>query len=437
MVPPNQADPFSLTPTLSRWEREDLVAAPRLVIVGANHRSASLSLRDALFVDDAAMPAFLDGLRQAGLADGLVLSTCDRVELWTAGADADTAERLAAEAFATRAGVPQAALASQLYVLSGTEAVRHAFAVTSALDSLVIGEPHVMGQVKVAHRLARDAGTCGPDLDAVLQAAFGVAKRVRSDTAIGEGPVSIAAAAVQLARDLHGDLKNCQGLLVGAGDMGELVAESLLAAGLRKLLVTAPRQGRAEALARTLDCAALPFEDLREALAGADIVLTAVGARTVAVTAEMVAGALKKRRRKPIFLVDAGIPGDVEPAVNREENAFLYDLGDLEKVALEGRATREAAARAAWSIVEAEVAAFVKGRAARAAVPAIVALRQRFEETREAVLAEAAGDAGEATRLLINRLLHAPSEAMKDIAAEGAEWQAMEKTLRRLFKLED
>jgi glutamyl-tRNA reductase len=322
-------------------------------------------------------------------------------------------------------------------VLSGTEAVRHAFAVTSALDSLVIGEPHVMGQVKVAHRLARDAGTCGPDLDAVLQAAFGVAKRVRSDTAIGEGPVSIAAAAVQLARDLHGDLKNCQGLLVGAGDMGELVAESLLAAGLRKLLVTAPRQGRAEALARTLDCAALPFEDLREALAGADIVLTAVGARTVAVTAEMVAGALKKRRRKPIFLVDAGIPGDVEPAVNREENAFLYDLGDLEKVALEGRATREAAARAAWSIVEAEVAAFVKGRAARAAVPAIVALRQRFEETRETVLAEAGGDAAEATRLLINRLLHAPSEAMKDIAAEGAEWQAMEKTLRRLFKLED
>jgi glutamyl-tRNA reductase len=412
-------------------------ASPRLIVVGANHRSASLTTRDALFVEDGAMPDFLAGLKLAGLGDGLVLSTCDRVELWTAGADAETATRLAAEAFAARAGLPPAALASQLYVLSGDEAVRHVFAVTAALDSLVIGEPHVLGQVKVAHRLARDAGTCGAVLDAVLQAAFAVGKRVRSDTAIGEGPVSIAAAAVQLARDLHGDLKGCQGLLIGAGDMGELVAESLLAAGLGKLLVTAPRLGRAEALARSLDCSALPFEDLREALAGADIVLTAVGARTVAVTAEMVGTALRKRRRKPVFLVDAGIPGDIEPAVNREENAFLYDLADLEKVALEGRATREAAARAAWGIVEAEVAAFLKGRAARAAVPAIVALRQRFEETREAVLAEAGGDAGVATRLLVNRLLHAPSEAMKDIAAEGAEWQAMEKTLRRLFRLED
>lgn len=412
-------------------------ASPRLVVVGANHRSASLTTRDALFVDDGAAPEFLGGLKQAGLADGLVLSTCDRVELWTAGADAETVAHLAAEAFAARAGLPPAALASQLYVLSGGEAVRHVFAVTAALDSLVIGEPHVLGQVKVAHRLARDAGTCGAGLDAVLQAAFAVAKRVRSDTAIGEGPVSIAAAAVQLARDLHGDLKGCQGLLVGTGDMGELVAESLLAAGLGKLLIAAPRQGRAEALARSLNCSVLPFEDLREALAGADIVLTAVGARTVAVTAEMVGTALRKRRRKPIFLVDAGIPGDVEPAVNREENAFLYDLADLEKVALEGRATREAAARAAWGIIEAEVSAFLKGRAARAAVPAIVALRQRFEETREAVLAEAGGDAGVATRLLVNRLLHAPSEAMKDIAAEGAEWQAMEKTLRRLFRLED
>lgn len=410
--------------------------APRFVVVGANHRSASLSLRDQLFVDDANAAAFLAGCKGRGLHEALVLSTCDRVEVWASHHDYPAAEAAVCEAFADKTGLSAAALDSQFYVLTGPEAVRHAFAVTASLDSLVIGEPHVLGQVKTAHRLARDAATCGPELETILQAAFASAKRVRTETRIGEGPVSIAAAAVQMARDLHGDLAGCKGLLVGAGDMGELVAESLLAAGLSWLAVTAPRASRAEAMAEALGGHIVPFEDLKDALAKADVVVSAVGTRNVMLSAEAISGALKKRRRKPIFVVDAGIPGDVEPAVNRVDGAFLYDLSDLEQVALEGRATREQAARAAWAILEDEVGAFLKGRAARAAVPALVSLRQRFDETREAVLAEAGGDAAEATRLLINRLLHTPTEVMKDVAAEGAEWQAMEKTLRKLFRLE-
>lgn len=409
----------------------------RLVLVGANHKSASLSLRDALFVDDASAPAFLEGLKRAGLAEAMVLSTCDRVEIWTADQDAGRATRLVGEALAVRAGLDPAALACHLYTLSGAEAVRHGFAVTASLDSLVIGEPHVTGQVKAAHRLARESGTLGSEIESFVQAAFAAAKRVRSETAIGEGPVSIAAAAVQIARDLHGDLAQCRALLIGTGEMGELVAESLLAAGLSDLTVTGPRASRAEALAKTLNCHALAFEDMRDALAGADVVLTCIGSRNLTVTAEAVTQALKKRRRRPIFLVDTGIPGDVEVAVNRLEGAFLYDLGDLEKVALEGRATREAAGRAARAIVEAEAETFLRGRQARAAVPAIVALRSHFEDAREAVLAEAGGDAAEATRLLVNRLLHAPSEAMKGAAAESLDWQAMEKTLRTLFRLEE
>ncbi|SEH35629.1 glutamyl-tRNA reductase [Magnetospirillum fulvum] len=413
-------------------------SAQRVVIVGANHRSSSLGLRDALYIDDATAPSFLDGLKQAGLAEALVLSTCDRVEVWCADAEASHATALVGAAFAAKAGLTAEGLSSHLYTLSGVEAVRHGFTVTSALDSLVIGEPHVGGQVKAAHRLAREAGTVGGQLDGFVQAAFAVAKRVRTETSVGEGPVSIAAAAVQVARDLHGDLGSCRALLIGTGDMGELVGESLLAAGLTDMLVTAPKESRAEALARTLGCHVMPFEDMREAIAGADVVLTCVGGRTPIVTAESVSLALKRRRRQPIFLVDAGIPGDVEPAVNRIENAFLYDLADLEKVALEGRATREQAARAARAIVETETTAFLRGRAARAAVPAIVALREQFETTRDKVLAEIGPDVdpAEATRLLINRLLHTPTETMKSIAAEGHEWQTMEKTLRKLFHLE-
>ncbi|MFD2234091.1 glutamyl-tRNA reductase [Phaeospirillum tilakii] len=411
----------------------------RLMVVGANHRSASLGLRDVLYIDDAAAPSFLIGLREAGLAEAMVLSTCDRVEVWCAAADPALATHAVSAAFAAKAGLTSDGLQAHLYSLSGADAVRHGFGVVAALDSLVIGEPHVAGQVKAAYRLAREADTVGGVLDQFTQAAFAVAKRVRSETAVGEGPVSIAAAAVQVARDLHGDLATCRALVIGTGDMGGLVAESLLAAGLTDMLVTAPRDSRAESLAHSLGCHVLPFDDLREALAGADVVLTCVGGRNPVVSAEAVALALRKRRRQPIFLIDAGIPGDVETAVNRIESAFLYDLADLEKVALEGRATREHAARAARAIVEAEVAHFLRGRAARAAVPALVALREQFEATRAGVLAEIGSDVdpAEATRLLVNRLLHVPTETMKSIAAEGEEWKTMEATLRKLFHLEE
>lgn len=416
------------------------LSVAQIVVVGANHRSSSLTLRDQLFVEDAAVPAMLAELREAGLTQAVVLSTCDRVEILSAGPDPDHAATIAATAMARRAGLSADSLRAQLYTHVGVEAVRHCFAVTASLDSLVIGEPHVLGQVKTVHRLSRDANMAGPELEALLQAAYAVAKRVRSETHIAERPVSIAAAAVQFARDLHGDLDRCDALLIGAGDMGELVAEALLAAGLRRMTVTAPRSARAEALAGSLGAVAVPFEALAEALAGADIVLTAIGGRQPLLAPEAIQAALKKRRRKPVFVIDAGIPGDVDPAVNRVEGAFLYDLADLERVALEGRATREAAARSAWQIIDGEVATFTRGRAARAAVPAIVALRHHFEALRAQAVKEAGNDAEAATRLLVNRLLHDPSEVMKEIAGIGdaarTDWDATERTIRRLFRLE-
>lgn len=413
----------------------------RTLVVGANQRSASLTVRDQLFVEEFAMAGLLEGLRGSGFQQALIVSTCDRVEIQAIHHDHEAAVGRIVELMAAHAGLPPEDLNGALYVLSGEEAVRHIFTVTASLDSLVIGEPYVLGQIKASHRAAREAGTSGKELEAVLQAAYGAAKRVRTETAIGERPVSTAAAAVELARGVHGDLGRCGGLLVGTGDMGELVAEALLAAGLGHLVVAHPRAGRAEATARTLNCHVAPFEDLAHALADADVLVTALGARRSIITAEMVKGALKSRRMRPVFLVDASIPGDIDTAVERLDGAFLYSLDDLESVAMRGRASRETEARTALNIIDDEVAGFLRGRAARAAVPTLTALRRHFETARDDAIADAGGDADKATRLLINRLLHGPSEALREIAALGSDGttdlRETERALNRLFRLGD
>ena len=422
----------------------------RLVVVGANHRSSSLTLRDRLFIEDTEVPAFIERLRAAGVGQAMVLSTCDRIEVQAIADDGAAAASRITEVMAAHAGLAAGDLGEQLYVLTGQEAVGHVFRVTSALDSLVPGEAEVLGQVKAGHNLARDAGMSGSELEAVLQAAYGAAKRVRSETAIGERPVSIAAAAVQVARDLHGDLDRSAGVLVGAGEMGTMVARSLLSAGLGALGAAHPTESRAEAVARDLDCHVVPFVDLAARLADFDIVIAAYGSRHRIVTADMVSEAVARRRRKPIFLIDAAVPGDIDIAVDGIEDAFLYGLGDLETVALEGRATRETEAVEAGRIVEEEKERFLRGRAERAAVPTLTELRQHFETVRGEVLTEAGDDAEKATRLLINRLLHDPSEVMREIAADDGTpsppaqdretagkggWAAAERVLKRLFRL--
>jgi len=411
-------------------------AVDRLLVVGTNHRTGALSLRDALAVEDGAMPAALADLRARGLGEAVLLSTCDRVEIIATTDDRAAATGQILAFLADRADRPVEEVQGQLYVLTGEEAVRHLFAVASSLDSLMIGEPHVLGQVKAAHRMSRDAALNGHDLDVCLQAAYAVAKRVRSETSIAEGPVSVASSAVQTARDLFGDLRRCRILLAGGGDMGGLITEALQAAGVGRTSVTARRPSRAEVLGRTFSAALVPFEELSAALAETEVVITAIGGGTPAVTEEAVKAALKKRRQRPILFVDAGVPGDVEPAVDRIDNAFLYDLEDLEHVAEQGRSQREAAARAAWEIVTAETEAFLRTRAERAAVPAIAALHRHFEAERARALAEAPQDADKATRLLIGRLLHAPSQVLRDLAADTGRKMSAEDLLRLMFRLD-
>ena len=412
------------------------------LVIGASHRTCSGALRDRLTTEEAEVPDVLARLRGAGLAQAVWLSTCDRVEVQLAHPRPLEAALVVAEVLAARLGLATADLAGQLYTLTGLDAVRHVFAVACSLDSQIVGEPHVLGQLKAAHRHAAAAGLTGPELEALLQAAYAAAKRVRSETPIAEGATSLVAAAVQVARDLHGDLRRCSGLLMGLGDMGVLVLDGLREAGLGRLTVAAPVDRRAEAAARRLDSHFAPWGDLDSALAGADIVVTAAGLGRYILSRDAVKAALKKRRYRPVFLVDAAIPADVDPAVARLEEAFVYDLADLERVALKGRVGREAATRAAWAIVDEAVAAFARDRAERAAVPAVAALRAYFEGERRRLLADQGGlDAQAATRLLVNRLLHRPSEVLRRLAAGSdgadlAERAAAERLLFRLFRLD-
>lgn len=413
------------------------------LVIGASHRTCSGAIRDRLTTEEAEVPAVLAALRDLGLTQALWLSTCDRVEVFAVHPRPAEAALAVARLLADRVGMNEADLAGELFTVTGVEAARHVFAVACSLDSQIVGEPHVLGQLKAAHRHATAAGMSGPELESLLQAGYAAAKRVRSETPIAEGATSLVAAAVQVARDLHGDLKRCGALLIGLGDMGTMLVDGLREAGLGRVTVAAPVDRRAETAARRLDGHFAPWAELDAALTGADILVTAAGLGRYILSAPMLSAALKRRRRRPVFVVDAAIPADVDPAVGALDEAFVYDLGDLEGVALQGRVGREAATQAAWVIVEEAVGAFARHRAERAAVPAVAALRAHFEAERRRLLAEHGGlDAVAATRLLINRLLHDPSEALRTMAADadGAalmERAAAEALLTRLFRLGD
>ncbi len=407
----------------------------RLLVIGTDHRTTPPAWRDQFAVVEANLSAELDRLRARGFRDLTLLATCDRIELVTTDIDTDMARWTFTAFLSERLGVAGDELASALYVHEGTAALRHLFALASSLESLVLGEPHILGQMRAAHRLASEAGLVSGGLEAALQGAFAAARRVRRETRIGERPGTIAAAALEVAREIHGDLDRAVGVLVGVGEMGELMLEQLRLAGLGKLVVSGPTPA-AEAIAARLACpwdSCPPTEGL---LAEADILVAAATSGPRTLSAGTMAKVLRRRRRRPVFVIDAAIPPTVEAAVNDLDGAFLYNLDDLERAAVAGRSAREAAAAEAWIVLEDELAAFHRRQAQRAAVPAVIALRSHFEAVRAAMLRDQPGlDAEGATRLLVNRLLHAPSEVLRALAA-SPDSAAAEALTRRLFRLD-
>ena len=412
----------------------------RLVVVGASHRTSSETTRDRLFISEDDLPAFLGKVTEAGFSQAVAMSTCARTEIFGLADDAVDARRGAIGVLSDLAQMAPESLAAETYTLEHEDALRHLFSVAASLDSPIVGEPEVTGQFRDAVRIASVHDRVGSGLNAIVQAANSAAKRIRTETAIGERSVSMAACATQVAKDVQGDLSRASAVLVTGGEMGELIVDQMRSAGLSQLTVVARSRARAEIGARRYGCHVGVLDDLPGLLPSADIVVSSLGAGRFLIDRDSAGAALAQRRRRPMLFVDAAIPPDVEPAVNDLDGAFVYSLDDLERIALEGRSMRDQAAADAATIVDEEIEKFHRASAERSATPAVIALRDHFERTRTDVLAELAqADPAldDATRRLINRLLHTPSETLRALAAENdpAALQA-EDLLRQLFKLD-
>ena len=409
------------------------VDSATFLIVGVNHRTGPQLLRERLQGDAGDVLRLLGRCRESGIDQAMAVVTCDRCEVWCVTPDPAAAQARLTGLLAEAGGLGEPEIAPRLHALTDAAALRYAFAVAASLESQIVGEPQVLGQVKELQQLAQHAGASGPELDRILEAAYQSAKRVRNETGIAGQSVSMAACAVSVLRRMHGDVSNLGGLLIGDGDMAELIFEQVSATGMKRWTMVHPQQRRAKAWAERHQSHWRPFGELREALAAADLVVSALDLGAEIVTADMVKAALKARKRRPILLIDSGVPGDMDARIADLDDAFLYTLDDLERLAMAGRQHRASEAEEAWRIVDQSVASFRRQLTEQAAAPVIADLHRYFEQHRAEVLAQPGIDAAEATRRLINKLLHHPSVALK----AAAPTKDLEAALRRLFGLND
>ncbi|QHN03562.1 glutamyl-tRNA reductase [Granulicella sp. WH15] len=403
-----------------------------LVLLGVNHNTAPVDVRERLAIPAGRLADATRSLaQQPGIREGLILSTCNRVEILTLQEDAPDLLRFLHEYFA----VPAATIQPHLYEFREREAVRHLFRVASSLDSMVVGEPQILGQVKESYSVAREVGAVSGTLEPLLQRAFTVAKKVRTETQIGSSSVSIASVAVDLARKIFGALANKTVLLVGAGKMSELAARHLIEQGVGSILVSNRTVERAEKIADSLrtpkiTTGVLPFEDLYAEAHRADIVITSTGAAHQIFGRQHGQSFVQRRKGRPIFFIDIAVPRDVDPKVNEVEGCFVYDIDDLQQVAAANMADRSREAAEAERIVTSEVDRYQQKLLSLDAVPVIKALQAQAETLRQGELARVqarlAGltpaqiEAVEAlTRSLTNKFLHAPLMAVRDAAAQG------------------
>lgn len=421
-----------------------------ILLVGLSHKTAPVEIREKVSFTDQSMDEGVRALVKCpNVHEGLIISTCNRVEVYTTVAqnNLDTAKDEIAKFLAEFNEVPLNQVQPHLYVMTGGESVKHIFRVSSSLDSMILGEPQILGQVKDAFGCAANARATGNVLNRLLHKAFSVAKRVRTETRIATSAVSVSFAAVELARKIFDELEGRTVMLIGAGEMAELAARHLLGNGVAHIIVANRTYERAVSLAGEFGGSAVPFEELEQQMELADIVISSTGASNVIIDKKMVQRIIKRRRNRPMFFIDIAVPRDIDTEVNGIENVYAYDIDDLEGVVQTNIKTRAKEAARAEEIVDGEVRQFTEWMRSREVYPTVVALREWAEEVRRGELektlkkiqglSEADSKKIEAmTEAVLNKILHRPIARMKKAAHQGEESDVSD-MVRKIFDLDD
>ena len=414
-------------------------------LIGVNHKSAPVEVRERLAIPESRLPEAMQRLAAyPGVDEGLILSTCNRVELLTQTKNGSVDLRGFVGNYFK---VNPADLEPHLYEYREQDAIRHLFRVTASLDSMVVGEPQILGQVKEAYATARAVGAVHSQLDLLLTRAFAVAKRVRTETAVGSSAVSVASVAVELAKKIFGSLNGRHVYLVGAGKMSELAARHLLAHGAASIFVANRTYDRASQLAAKFKGQAIRFEELYETCDRADIVITSTGAPVTIFHREHGERFLSRRKNRPMFFIDIAVPRDVDPEMNKLDGIFVYDIDDLQQAVASHVADRKKEAERAEAIVNSEVERFQTRLQTLDVVPTIVSLQDHFETIRQAEIDRVRGRLGPLspeqelaletlTHGIVNKIMHTPVSTLKTAAREPEATTVID-IVRRLFNLQD
>jgi len=419
-----------------------------ILLIGLNHKTAPVEIRECLAFSTDETTDALDTLQQhSAIAEVILFSTCNRVEVLLTAPEQDRALDATKHFLSQYKGVPHEKFEDVLYVYEGDEAVRHIFRVTSSLDSMMVGEPQILGQVKDAYRIATEKQTAGVVLNRLLHRSFFVAKRVRTETGIGDHAVSISYAAIELGRKIFGTLERKKVLLVGAGEMAELAVEHLIRNRAGDIFVANRTFERGVALARRFQGTPIRFEEIAESLKQVDIIISSTGATEFVIRPDAVKSVMRPRKNRPLFFIDIAVPRDIDPAINRINNAYVYDIDDLKSVIDENIQDRNKEAIKGERIVDEAVIRFREWRDSLSVVPTIVALRNKMETIADSEIKRTLKSMSHVTekdrkavqrmkKALINKLMHDPTIFLK--GDEPQENLALYLDItRKLFKLDD
>jgi glutamyl-tRNA reductase len=419
-----------------------------VILVGLNHHTAPVEIRERISFPEEDLGRYLKALHNLpSVIEGLILSTCNRVEIYAAtkAPDKGVEEIKGFLAHQHHLSVPE--FENSLYVLQGEELVSHVFRVASSLDSMVVGEPQILGQIKEAYRTAHTAKATGTLLNKLLHKAFSVAKRVRTETSIGDGAVSVSFVAVELAKRIFANLDEKEVLIIGAGEMCELTAQHLVRGGIEKVLVVNRTEKRAVELAEQFHGESIPFSELPHALLRADIVISSTGSQDVIVSKKEVSAIIKTRKNSPLFFIDIAVPRDIDPQVNTIDNVYLYDIDDLQEVAEANIKDRQHEAQRAEEIVSTEAKQFCRWYQSLEVIPTIISLKEKMEKIREKELgktlaalpklSEKEKKALEAfSEAIVKKIIHAPISLLKK-ENRNSEGETYVDVVKKLFGLDE